>query len=180
MLPETRRALLHRVAGPAAAAGNRQDGTAGLALRLAGNQATSRRRGLHRIMRVRFHGRPRARRGWVGRGLLAGVLLATIFLPGQASGEPVAGCRAARCGNAGAVRWAEPLPGTWTAVSAMTGTVPAPGSGGQAYAAADRAVAAIGVGLTVYAFAGRTGQPLWQTTITGFPAGAAIVSLRVW
>ena len=37
-----------------------------------------------------------------------------------------------------------------------------------------------GYGMNVYAFDVRAGTPLWATTITGFPAGAAIVSVRAW
>jgi outer membrane protein assembly factor BamB len=137
----------------------------------------------------------RARRGWIGRGVLACVLLAAIFLPGQASGAPVPRCRSVQCKSAGMVRWIRPLPGSWSAQDAVLGTVPAASSDGgvdnsassggtqpgeQAYAAVDRTVAVIGVGLTVYAYDARNGHPLWTATLTGFPANAAIVSLRVW
>jgi outer membrane protein assembly factor BamB len=138
-------------------------------------------------------GRPataaRARRGWIGRGVLACVLLAAIFLPGQASGAPVSRCRSVQCKSAGTVRWIRPLPGSWSAQDAVLGTVPAvpPASsdeggydGGQAYAAVDRSVAVIGFGLTVYAYDARNGNPLWTAALTGFPANAAIVWLRVW
>jgi len=59
----------------------------------------------------------------------------------------------------------------------MTGTVP---SSGLAYAAVGGGVAAIGAGLTVSAYSAAAGDLEWQDTLTGFPAGAAIVSVRAW
>jgi hypothetical protein len=59
----------------------------------------------------------------------------------------------------------------------MTGTVPA---SGLAYAAVGGGVAAVGAGLTIAAYSAVTGTAEWQETLTGFPAGAAIVSVRVW
>ena len=75
------------------------------------------------------------------------------------------------------VRWTAPLPGTWVAAPGLTGTVP---SSGLAYAAIGGGVAAVGAGLTVYAYSAATGALEWQNTLTGFPAGAAIVSVRAW
>jgi hypothetical protein len=117
---------------------------------------------------------------WLSRGVLAGVLAAAAFAPGQASGTPATGCGPARCGRAGLVRWTHPLPGTWTAATDMLGTVPGqPGTGG-AYAAAGQSVVAVGFGMIVYAYSARTGDPLWVTGLTGFRAGSRIVSVRVW
>ena len=73
------------------------------------------------------------------------------------------------------VRWTTPLPGSWDVASGLTGTVPA---SGLAYASVGNGVAAVGVGLTVYGYSSKTGKLEWQNTLTGFPAGAAIMSVR--
>ncbi len=117
---------------------------------------------------------------WLSRGVLAGVLAAAAFAPVEASGAPSPGCGRPHCGQAGRVRWTHPLPGTWTAANDMLGTVPGQPGVGQAYATAGRAVVAIGFGMIVYAYSARTGDPLWVTGLTGFPAGSRIVSVRVW
>ena len=59
----------------------------------------------------------------------------------------------------------------------MVGTVPAVG---QAYVAAGPQLAVLGYGMNVYAYDAATGTPMWAATLTGFPAGAAIVSVRSW
>jgi hypothetical protein len=59
----------------------------------------------------------------------------------------------------------------------LTGTVPA---SGLAYVSAGDGLAVVGDGLTVYGYSAQTGAPLWTETLTGFPAGAAIVSVRTW
>ncbi|HEY7146446.1 MAG TPA: PQQ-binding-like beta-propeller repeat protein [Streptosporangiaceae bacterium] len=110
------------------------------------------------------------------RGLLAVVLIAAALLPGHAFGQPARGCTG-RCGLAGSIRWARPLPGAWVARAGVDGTVPAQG---QAYAAAGSDIAAAGFGMTVTAFTERTGAPLWTTAVSGFPAGSSIVSVRAW
>jgi hypothetical protein len=51
---------------------------------------------------------------------------------------------------------------------------------GLAYAAVGGGLATVGAGLTVTAYSSRTGALEWQDTLTGFPAGAAIVSVRAW
>ena len=117
---------------------------------------------------------------WLSRGVLGAMLAGAAFAPGYASGAPSAACGLARCGRAGLVRWTHPLPGTWTAASDMLGTVPGQPGAGQAYAAAGRAVVAVGFGMIVYAYSARTGHPLWVTGLTGFPAGSQIVSVRAW
>jgi hypothetical protein len=111
----------------------------------------------------------RRRRGWLGRGILAGLLLAGIFLPAQASGQRAPGCRTWHCGAAGKVRWARPLGGSWTVRSAILGTVPAQ-TGGQAYSAAGHGLAVLGFGLTIHGYHSRDGDPLWTANLTGFPA----------
>jgi hypothetical protein len=75
------------------------------------------------------------------------------------------------------VRWATPLSGSWDVVPGLTGTVPA---SGLAYVSVGDGVAAVGAGLTVTGYAAKTGVLRWRATLTGFPAGAAIVSVRTW
>jgi hypothetical protein len=75
------------------------------------------------------------------------------------------------------VRWTTPLSGAWNVAPGLAGTVPAVG---LAYAAVGGGLAAVGAGLTVTAYSSRTGALEWQDTLTGFPAGAAIVSVRAW
>jgi len=75
------------------------------------------------------------------------------------------------------VRWVAPLPGSWDVVPGLTGTVPA---SGLAYVSVGDGVAAVGAGLTVTVYSARTGALRWQTTLAGFQAGAAIVSVRTW
>jgi outer membrane protein assembly factor BamB len=108
--------------------------------------------------------------------LLAVVLIAAALLPGHALGLSARSC-VARCVAAGAIRWTKPLPGAWVAKPGIGGTVP---SQDEAYAAAGTDVAAVGFGLLVTAFQAHTGQPLWTTKVTGFPAGSSIESVRVW
>ena len=121
---------------------------------------------------------PRLRR-WV----LAAVLLAVALVPypvtGATGAPPAAACREdCRPGAVPSmVRWTAALPGTWMAAPGLTGTVP---SSGLAYAATGGGVAVVGVGLAVYAYSAATGAMEWQDTLTGFPAGAAIVSMRAW
>ena len=75
------------------------------------------------------------------------------------------------------VRWTAPLYGAWNVAPGLAGTVPA---SGLAYASVGGGLAAVGAGLTVTAYSSRTGMLEWQDTLTGFPAGAAIVSVRAW
>jgi hypothetical protein len=53
-------------------------------------------------------------------------------------------------------------------------------SHGAAYAAIGGNLAAVGVDMTIYGFDVRTGIPRWATTLTGFPAGSAVESVRAW
>jgi hypothetical protein len=121
---------------------------------------------------------PRLRR-WT----LALVLLGVALLPYPAlsavSGTPAAACRSGcRAGAAlSMIRWTQSLPGSWQVVPGLTGTVPA---AGLAYVSVGDGVAALGAGLTVSVYSAQTGAPLWEETLTGFPAGAAIVSVRTW
>ena len=123
---------------------------------------------------------PSARlRRWVLAAVLLAVALVPYPLTSMTGAPPAAGCRAGcRAGAAPSmVRWTAALPGTWVAAPGLTGTVP---SSELAYAATGGGVAVVGVGLTVYAYSAATGVLEWQATLTGFPAGAAIVSVRAW
>jgi outer membrane protein assembly factor BamB len=120
---------------------------------------------------------------WARRLSLAAALIVVAVAPGPAAGlrsQPCSGpnpTARSGCGLAGTVRWARLLPGSWIAQNGLLGTTP---TRGQAYAALGDQVAAVGSGLAVSAFAARSGQPLWTTDLAGFPAGSAIVSIRVW
>jgi len=121
---------------------------------------------------------PRLRR-WA----LAVVLLGVALLPypslGAVSGAPPATCRSGcRAGSVPSmIKWTRPLSGSWQVIPGLTGTVPA---SGLAYVSVGYGVAAVGAGLTVSGYSARTGVPLWEEPLTGFPAGAAIVSVRTW
>ena len=127
---------------------------------------------------------PRLRR-WVLAAALLGVALVPYPVQGAAGVPPAAACRAGcrASGSEGAgsvpsmVRWTAPLSGAWSVAPGLAGTVPA---SGLAYASAGGGLAAVGAGLTVTAYSSRTGGLEWQDTLTGFPAGAAIVSVRAW
>jgi hypothetical protein len=75
------------------------------------------------------------------------------------------------------VLWTSPLPGQWTASSGLAGTVPV---SGQAYAAVGDGAAVVGLGLRLNAYSSRTGALRWHAELPGFPADAAIVSVRIW
>jgi hypothetical protein len=119
---------------------------------------------------------------WIRRLSFAAVLVLVAVAPGPAAGSRSActgpgGPGGSGCGSQGTVRWARLLPGSWVAQTGLLGTTPARG---QAYAALGDQVAALGSGLAVSAYAAGSGQPLWTADLTGFPAGSAIVSIRVW
>jgi hypothetical protein len=124
---------------------------------------------------------PRLRR-WALAVVLLGVVLAPYPTQGAAGAPPAAACRVG-CRGYGSgsvpsmIRWTTSLPGSWDVASGLTGTEPA---SGLAYASVGDGVAAVGVGLTVYGYSSTTGVLEWQNTLTGFPAGAAIVSVRTW
>jgi PQQ-like domain len=117
------------------------------------------------------------------RWMLAAVLLGVALLPypslGSVSGVPAAACRSGcRAGSVPSmIKWTRPLPGSWQVIPGLTGTVP---TSGLAYVSVGYGVAAVGVGLTVSGYSAQTGAPLWDLILTGFPAGAAIVSVRTW
>jgi PQQ-like domain len=121
---------------------------------------------------------PRLRR-WALAVVLLGVALVPYPTQAVVGAPPVAACRVGcRAGSVPSmIRWTTPLPGSWNVGSGLTGTEPA---SGLAYASVGNGVAAVGVGLTVHGYSSRTGALKWQDTLTGFPAGAAIVSVRTW
>ena len=121
---------------------------------------------------------PRLRR-WVLAAALLGVALVPYPVLGAAGVPPAAACRAGcHPGSVPSmVRWTAPLTGAWRVVPGLAGTVPATG---LAYASVGGGVAAVGAGLTVTAYSSAPGELAWQDTLTGFPAGAAIVSVRAW
>jgi PQQ-like domain len=99
---------------------------------------------------------------------------------GSATGASSASCLARNCRSKpsdGVVRWTTALPGQWIAKSGLDGTVPA---SGQAYGAVGDGIAAVGMGMTLYAYAAGSGTPLWTLQLSGFPADAGIVSVRAW
>ena len=115
---------------------------------------------------------------WIRRLSLAAVLIVAAVAPGPGAGTRSQACPGpAGCGRPGMVRWSRLLPGSWVAQNGLLGTTPAQG---QAYAALGDQVAAIGSGMTVSAYAARSGHPLWTADLAGFPAGSAIVSVRAW
>jgi outer membrane protein assembly factor BamB len=105
------------------------------------------------------------------------MLAGATLIPGYASGSASPPCLARGCAPQGAVRWIRRLSGSWVAESGIAGTVPA---AGQAYVSAGPQVAAVGYGMNIYAFDAATGRPIWTAPLTGFPAGASIVSVRSW
>jgi hypothetical protein len=118
---------------------------------------------------------------WARRGVLAASLLAVAFVPYPAGTGPslvAAPCTGpCRAGSEGKVLWTSPLPGQWVASNGLAGTVPV---SGQAYAAVGDGAAVVGAGLRLSAYSSRTGVLRWSTELSGFPADAAIVSVRAW
>ncbi len=110
-------------------------------------------------------------------GLLAILLAWATLVPGYATSSLPGQCLGSGCGSHGGIRWVRPLSGSWVAESGIVGTVPA---AGQAYVSAGPQVAAVGYRMTVRGYDVRTGRSLWTTVLHGFPAGAAIVSVRSW
>ena len=144
----------------------------------------ARARVVIRLRRMRKAGRAGPRRfTWARRAVLAATLLAVALVPypviGSASVPSAAAChtRCRHTGPAGKILWSRPLPGTWAVSAGLTGTVPVRG---QAYAAVGNGLAVVGVGMSLRAYNSRTGQIRWDDELPGFPAGAAIVSVRVW
>ena len=110
---------------------------------------------------------------------LVGVALVPYPVISAAGAPAASACRSGcRPGSVpGLVSWAAPLAGSWDVASGLTGTVPA---ASLAYLSVGDGVVAVGAGLTVTAYSSKTGALRWRVTLTGFPAGAAIVSVRTW
>jgi hypothetical protein len=121
---------------------------------------------------------PRLRR-WTLAVALVGVALVPYPVISAAGAPPASACRSGcRPGSVpGLVSWAAPLTGSWDVASGLTGTVPA---ASLAYLSVGDGVVAVGAGLTVTAYSSKTGALRWRVTLAGFPAGAAIVSVRTW
>ncbi|HEV3295027.1 MAG TPA: PQQ-binding-like beta-propeller repeat protein [Streptosporangiaceae bacterium] len=114
---------------------------------------------------------------WIRRLSFVLVLAVAAVAPGPSAGSRARLCNGSDCDRVGTIRWTRLLPGSWIAQNGLLGTTPA---GGQAYAALDGQVAAVGAGTTVAGYAAHTGRPLWTAGLTGFPPGSAVVSVRVW
>jgi hypothetical protein len=114
---------------------------------------------------------------WIRRLSLALVLAVLAVAPGPSAGSRARLCTGRDRDRVGIIRWTRLLPGSWIAQDGLPGTTPA---GGQAYAALNGQVAAVGTGMVVSGYDARTGRPLWTARLTGFPPGSAIVSVRVW
>ena len=114
---------------------------------------------------------------WVRRMSFAAILLVAAITPGTAAGWSSLLCQRGHCESAGTVRWIRPMPGSWTVQDGEVGITPLIG---QAYASLGAQVAAVGTGLTVSGYRASTGQRLWTTVLSGFPAGSAITAVRVW
>src|SRR6266568_2987048 len=97
-------------------------------------------------------------------------------------GGATVGAAGADLGREGAARGVKdsrgwPMPGSRTLRTGQVRTTP---GSGLAYAALGSQVAVVGAGLTVSAYQATTGERLWTTVLTGFPAGSAITAVRVW
>ncbi len=103
--------------------------------------------------------------------------MAAAVIPGHASSRASKRCLGTRCAPEGSILWTRALPGHWIAEDGVAGTEPA---NGDAYVAANENLAVLGDGMLVAAYHARTGEPAWDTVLTGFGPGTAIVSLRAW
>jgi len=114
---------------------------------------------------------------WVRRGILAAILVGVVLFPGHTAGVASRSCRTGECPRDGSVRWSRQLTGSWIAENGTAGTAY---SRGQAYVAVGGNVAVVGYGLSVDAYDADNGFPRWTATLTGLPAGSAIISVRAW
>jgi len=121
---------------------------------------------------------PRLRR-WALAVVLVGVALVPYPSLSAAGAPPASACRSGCRSVPGLVRWTAPLTGSWDVASGLTGTMPASGLAYLSVGDGD-GVVAVGAGLTVTGYSAKTGALRWRVTLTGFPAGAAIVSVRTW
>jgi outer membrane protein assembly factor BamB len=114
---------------------------------------------------------------WAKRAFVAVVLVGAAVIPGRASSGQPQHCAGTRCTAAGSILWTARLPGLWLAQSGVAGTVPANVGG---YAATGGGLAVIGAGTGVTAFDESTGKRLWRVSLTGVPAGSAVVGVRAF
>jgi hypothetical protein len=105
------------------------------------------------------------------------VLIGAAIIPSRAGGVTPRRCSSSPCKASGSVLWTAQLSGSWVAEDGVSGTVPA---AGQAFAASAGGMAVLGYGTTVSGYEATTGRRIWQNTLTRFPLGAAIVSIRAW
>jgi hypothetical protein len=103
--------------------------------------------------------------------------VAAAVIPGHASSRASKHCLGTQCAPQGSILWTSVLPGHWVAEDGVAGTVPA---GGDAYVAANENLAVLADGMLVAGYHARTGAPVWDSVLTGFAPGAAIVSVRAW
>jgi hypothetical protein len=114
----------------------------------------------------------------VRRGALGLILAAVVLFPSGTPSHHGKSCHGHSCPPvAGAIIWSRLLTGPWAAENGGQGTVYAQG---QAFAAVGHGIAAIGFGLTLDAYDAGTGFPRWAANLTGVPARASIISVRVW
>ena len=85
---------------------------------------------------------------WIRRLSFVLVLAVAAVAPGPSAGSRARLCNGSDCDRVGTIRWTRLLPGSWIAQNGLLGTTPADG---QAYAALDGQVAAVGAGTTVAA-----------------------------
>jgi outer membrane protein assembly factor BamB len=114
---------------------------------------------------------------WAKRALLAVLLVGAAVMPSRASTQQSHPCHGPRCLAPGSILWTKGLPGSWLAETGVTGTVSSQGPG---YAANGGGAAVVGFGTTVAAFQSSTGRALWQTALSGVPAGSQIVGVRAF
>lgn len=114
---------------------------------------------------------------WARRAFLAAVLIAAAVIPGRASSQQAQHCTGVRCTTAGSILWTRALGGSWLAQPGVPGTVP---NQAAAYASAGGGLAVVGTRTSVTALAESTGKLDWQVSLTGFPAGSAIVGVRAF
>src|SRR5262249_11670987 len=131
---------------------SRGRGRAAVSKLLSGGRATVVRAGIWTVRQQPGQARSevvKVAKRWltgVRRLSFAAVLILAAATPGMAANWSSFQCQHSGCEKAGTVRWIRPLAGAWTVENGLAGTTPAVG---QAYAALDSRVAAIGAGLTV-------------------------------
>jgi outer membrane protein assembly factor BamB len=105
------------------------------------------------------------------------VLLGATVIPVRAASQSASHCVGYRCQASGSILWTRRLAGSWLAANGVAGTVPA---SGEAFVASAGDLAVLADGTTVTGYDARTGDPLWQTSLSGLPLDSAVMSLRAW